>query len=360
MVQATARRAIREIDDVDGRIDAVYHWGMAHRRTPREPLLADFTLTQLSYVVAVDTHGHFGRAAAACDVTQPTLSMQIGKLERALGATLFDRTRSPVRATDVGRLVVDQARDVLRSAARIPEICEDGRGVVAGELRLGVIPTLAPYLLPRFLDDLTRRNPRLELSVEEMVTSAIVTGLRQETLDVGLVATPLGEAGLTERVLFVEPFVAYLNTEHRLAERATLTPDDLSLDDLWLLSEGHCFRAQSIAVCAERAHERERGRPRDGEGDARSCTRRARFESGNLETLKRLVERGEGMTLLPALAAADLASESQRALVRPFAEPAPAREVRLVLRRADLKRRLVDALVDAVTAALPAELTSRP
>jgi LysR family hydrogen peroxide-inducible transcriptional activator len=332
---------------------------MSPRRASGEAPLAHLTLTQLSYVVAVDTHGHFGRAAAACNVTQPTLSMQIGKLERALGVTLFDRTHAPVLPTSVGRLVVDQARDVLRSAARIPEICEETRGVVAGELRLGVIPTLAPYLLPRFLDDLTRRNPRLELSVEEMVTSAIVTGLRQETLDVGLVATPLGEAGLIERVLFAEPFVAYISADHRLAARATLTPDDLSLDDLWLLAEGHCFRAQTIAVCSERArHDRARHGD-DGERPddrTRSCTRRARFESGNLETLKRLVERGEGMTLLPALAALDLSSEAQRALVRPFARPAPAREVLLVRRRADLKRRLVDALVEAVLRALPEEL----
>ena len=308
---------------------------------PRDPL-ATFTLTQLAYVVAVETHGHFGRAAAACAVTQPTLSMQIGKLERALGVTLFDRTRSPVRATDAGRPVIDQAREVLRAAARIPEICEEGRGVVAGELRLGVIPTLAPYLLPRILDDLARRNPQLALSVEEMVTSTIVTELRDETIDAGLVASPLGEPGLVERSLFVEPFVAYVSPGHRLASRAAVTPDDLSLDDLWLLSEGHCFRTQSIAVCAERA----RAAP----------PLRARFESGNLETLKRLVERGDGMTLLPALAADDLPSEEQRALVRPFAGAPPVREVRLVRRRTDLKRRLVDALVDAVLEALPPEL----
>jgi len=308
---------------------------------PRDPL-ATFTLTQLAYVVAVETHGHFGRAAAACAVTQPTLSMQIGKLERALGVTLFDRTRSPVRATEAGRPVIDQAREVLRAAARIPEICEEGRGVVAGELRLGVIPTLAPYLLPRILDDLARRNPQLALSVEEMVTSTIVTELRDETIDAGLVASPLGEPGLVERSLFVEPFVAYVSPGHRLASRAAVTPDDLSLDDLWLLSEGHCFRTQSIAVCAERARA--------------ASPLRARFESGNLETLKRLVERGDGMTLLPALAADDLPSEEQRALVRPFAGAPPVREVRLVRRRTDLKRRLVDALVDAVLDALPPEL----
>lgn len=325
---------------------------MTLARFARGTALADLTLTQLSYIVAVDTHGHFGRAAASCGVTQPTLSMQIGKLERSLGATLFDRTRSPVLPTEVGRLVIDQAHDVLRSAARIPEILEETRGVVSGELRLGVIPTLAPYLLPRFLDDLTRRNPRLELVVEEKVTGAIVTGLRQETLDVGLVATPLEEPGLLEQPLFSEPLVAYLAPGHRLAALTEISPEDLSLDDLWLLAEGHCFRALTIAVCSEGTGRSPRPRP--------TLARRARFESGNLETLKRLVERGDGMTLLPALAADDLASEAQRALVRPFAQPVPTREIRLVRRRGDLKKGLVEALAAAVTGAVPPALLAGP
>lgn len=330
---------------------------MAPRRSAPEPRLADVTLTQLSYIAAVDTHGHFGRAAAACRVTQPTLSMQIGKLERTLGVTLFDRTRSPVVPTDVGRAVIAQAREALRAAARIPEICHEADGVVAGELRLGVIPTLAPYLLPRFLDDLTRRNPQLELAVQEMVTSEALEGLRQETLDVALVATPPEEPGFTEEILFAEPFVAYISPGHRLSSRAALTPDELSLDDLWLLSEGHCFRAQAIGVCTERTRPLTEGsRAGDPEDAPASCTRRARFESGNLETLRRLVERGEGMTLLPALAVSELATDAQRALVRPFVAPAPVREVRLVRRRADLKRRLVGALADAILRALPAEL----
>jgi LysR family hydrogen peroxide-inducible transcriptional activator len=307
---------------------------MADPAPLRDSVLAGMTLTQLSYVVAVDSHGHFGRAATACGVTQPTLSMQIGKLERTLGVTLFDRMHSPVIATDVGRAIVEQARVVLRSASRIPEISEEARGVVAGGLRLGVIPTLAPYLLPRFLDSLSRDNPHLELAVEELVTEAILDALRADSLDVGLIATPPGDARLTDHVLFSEPFVAYVSAGHRLARQRVVKAADLSLNDLWLLSEGHCLRSQSVAVCGERT--------RGAHG------LRTRFESGNLETLKRLVERGTGMTLLPALAAAELATESQRSLVRPFANPAPVRQVRLVQRRADLKRRHVDALRAAI------------
>lgn len=319
----------------------------------RQTYVNDLTLTQLAYIVAVDAHGHFGRAAAACGVTQPTLSMQVGKLERQLGVTLFDRTHAPVVPTDVGRRVVRQAREVLRATARIPEICAESDAAVAGELRIGVIPTLAPYLLPRFLHDLARRHPQLELTVAELVTDDVAAGLRDETLDVGLVATPLAEPGFTEVPLFREPFVAYVHSAHRLAHQELLTPDDLSLDDLWLLSEGHCLRTQSIALCGERSRERPEGPVPAGELPS---TRRTRFESGNLETLKRLVERGTGMTLLPWLAAAELGPEDAAASVRHFAEPAPSRAVRLVQRRTDLKRRLVDALVEAIARALPSEL----
>ena len=308
------------------------------------------TLTQYSYVVAVHTHGHFGRAAEACNVTQPTLSMQIRKLERTLGVTIFDRSRMPVVPTDLGMQIVEQARVVLREAARIPELRDEARGVVTGELRLGVIPTLAPYLLPRFLHELADRYPGLELVVEERITTDVIDGLRRETLDAGLIATPQEQVGLLEQVLFSEPFYAYVSPSHRLAGRDVIRTSDLSLDDLWLLSEGHCFRTQAVALCNARA-----GRGKRGHRGAGACTRVARFESGNLETLVRLVERGDGMTLLPALATTDLTG-ARRALLKPFVPPVPARDVRLVRRRAYLKRQLVDAVMETLLRALPPEV----
>jgi LysR family transcriptional regulator, hydrogen peroxide-inducible genes activator len=310
--------------------------------------LGSLTLTQLAYAVAVDAHRHFGRAADACHVTQPTLSMQLGKLERALGVTLFDRSRTPVVPTDVGRAVLEQARVALREAARVAEVRDLAAGEVAGELRLGVIPTIAPYLLPAAVHDLTRRWPRLVLVVEERVTDDLLEGLRRGTLDAGLVATPAPAAEFAERVLFTEAFVGYVSEGHRLAARDTLTPADLSLDDLWLLSEGHCFRAQTVRLCGQRAR---RAAPRP-----EACTSGARFESGNLETLKALVERGVGMTLLPALAAAQLATDAQRRLVRPFADPAPTRDVRLVRRRTMPRERVVEVVADALVESLPVAL----
>jgi len=303
------------------------------------------SLTQLAYAIALDTHQHFGKAAEACNVTQPTLSMQLLKLERSLGVTLFDRSQSPVVATDIGRLVLDQARVTLREAARITDIRDAAAGVIAGELRIGIIPTLASSLLPRLIPALQRDYPRLELVVEEWKTEDIVRGLAVETIDAGIVASEVHETGMIEQPLFTEPFVGYISPKHRLAQHETISAQDLSLDDLWLLSEGHCFRTQAVALCNQRDDNGERSRD--------ACTNGTRFESGNLETLIRLVERGLGMTLLPALTAGDLPTDIQRRLIRPFTSPSPARDVRLIRRRMYLKAHMIDAVVTALLNELP-------
>lgn len=317
------------------------------------------TLTQLAYAVALDTHRHFERAATACNVTQPTLSMQLRKLESTLGATLFDRSRAPVIPTDVGIAVLAQARLVLREAANLAELCRDVSGSVAGELRLAVIPTLAPYLLPGVLEAIGERHPALELVVEERMTESVLEGLRDDSLDAGLVATTLDTGDLVQQPLFQEPFVGYVSAAHRLTGRASLSVRDLSLGDLWLLSEGHCLRTQVVNLCQQRGGRRAARAVPDVDTDAPSgdaCTRVARFESGNLETLKRLVERGSGMTLLPALAVADLATPVQRRLVIPFGADAPSREVALVRRRTHFRQHLIEAVAtivrDVATAAL--------
>ncbi len=297
------------------------------------------TLSQLGYAVALDTHRHFERAAASCNVTQPTLSMQLRKLEDALGETLFDRSRTPVIPTDIGAVVIAQARVVLREASSLAGLCQSGT-TIAGELRVGVIPTLAPYLLPRVIEAVRSAYPLLQLIIEERMTESVLEGMRDETLDAGLVATSVGSPDFIQRHLFREPFVGYVSAGHRLSPREFLTADDLSLGDLWLLSDGHCLRTQVVTLCQQRGQKRDRKE----KADADACTRVARFESGNLETLKRLVERGNGMTLLPALAAADLSTDDQRALVIPFTDPAPSRDVCMIRRRARFREHLVEAL----------------
>jgi LysR family hydrogen peroxide-inducible transcriptional activator len=280
--------------------------------------------------------------------------MQLRKLERGLGVVLFDRSRMPVVATDLGRILLDQARVVLHEAARIPDLRDRSLGRVVGELRVGALPTLAPYLLPRFLQRLTDAHPGLRLIVEELPTAGIVERLRQETLDAGLIATRAAAPGIVQHVLFEEPFVGYVHHAHPLAARDVLTHADLSLDDVWLLSEAHCLRAQTVQLCRDRA---------TSDGAVPTCARAVRFESGNLETLKHLVERSGGLTLLPRLALADDAARGAAprageggARVIPFAEPPPVRPITLVRRRAYLKQHLVDAFVAALLESLPGDL----
>ncbi len=314
---------------------------------------SQWTLTQLTYAVAVDTHRHFERAARACNVSQPTLSMQLQKLEAALGEALFDRSCSPVVPTDIGRVLIAQARVVLHEAARIGELRDAANGKCEGELRVGVIPTLAPYLLPAVLEALATQYPRIELVVEEGVTDTVLDALRVDTLDVGLVATATAVRGIVSRKLFLEPFVAYVGAGHRLAGRARLSVNDLSLDDVWLLADGHCFRTQVMNLCRQRGRSRAHA-PRGGSHVMSSL---ARFESGNLETLKRLVERGAGMTLLPALAAGELPTQAQRDLLIPFRHPVPGRAIRLVRRRHHVRAHLVSAFVRIVQRVAAVALT---
>lgn len=305
------------------------------------------TLTQLAYAVAVDTHGHFGRAAEACFVTQPALSMQIRKLERELGAVLFDRGRTPVVPTEVGRLVVEQARAVLREAARLAELRGEAAGATAGTLRVGVLPTLGPYLLPRFVHALAGRHAQLELVLEEGLTGDLLGRVRAETLDVALIATDEAP-DLVRRPLFDEPLLAYVSRGHSLAARTSVTAADLPRGDFWQLAEAHCLHAQTLSLC-------QGGPPAEG-----GCTRGIAFRSGNLETLKRLVENGNGFTLLPALAVRADGDEHPAARLLPFAEPAPTRRIVLVRRRVYLKRALVDAFADALLASLPPDVRIHP
>ena len=324
----------------------------SHRAIMTRSTHSQLTLTQLAYAVAVDTHRHFERAARACSVSQPTLSMQLHKLETALGELLFDRSRTPVVPTDIGRVLIAQARVVLGEAARMGDLRDAASGVLAGELRLGVIPTLSPYLLPDVLELLAERHPGIALVVEESVTESVLDALRTDAIDVGLVATLNKVSGISSRTLFREPFTAYVGAQHRLAGRTHISVHDLSTDDVWLLADGHCFRTQVISLCRQRG-----GVARaEARGPAATPALLARFDSGNLETLKRLVERGNGMTLLPALAAADLSTAAQRKLLIPFDNPVPGRSIRLVRRRHHVREHLVRAFVkvvqDVATAAL--------
>jgi LysR family hydrogen peroxide-inducible transcriptional activator len=294
------------------------------------------TLTQLSYIVAVDTHRHFGKAAEQCFVTQPALSMHIRKLEEELGIQIFDRTATPIRPTDLGEQVIAQARVVLAEGERLREMLNEEKAEVAGELRLGILPTISTALLPLVSGVLAERFPRLELSVHELTTDRVYDALDRDQIDAGLIATPVTRPGLVTEALYDEPFVAYVNDHHRLAGKHSIRPRDLSQNDLWLLSEGHCFRDQVLQLCAK------------SDTDPAKRRRTLRLESGNLETVCRLVDRVGGITLLPLLETVHMSKE-RRSRLRPFVAPVPSRQISTVTRLAYRKRTLLRAFSTAVT-----------
>lgn len=305
--------------------------------------MKSITLTQLSYIVAVSQTQNFGLAAKACFISQPTLSMQIQKLEADLEVTLFDRSKKPVELTAIGKQIVEQAQIVLQEAFRIEEIIKAERGEISGDFKLGIIPTLAPYLLPLFLENFTTRHPGVNLIVEELQTRQIIEKLREDEIDAGLLVTPLNINGIVERPVFHEPFMVYLAPNHPLLSHTRVSDKDLSLDDIWLLNEGHCFRDQAIAICKKAR----------GKGIKH---KNLIFESGNLETLKRLVDKKFGYTLLPSLAILGMPAREQREKVRQFKSPAPTREVSLVYSRAFLKKSIIEALYNEIDSSLPNKL----
>lgn len=301
------------------------------------------TLTQLEYILAVAKHQHFGRAARSCFVTQPTLSMQIQKLEDELGVVLFDRSKSPILATAEGEPILEQARVVIREERRLREIVEAGRGELVGEFRLSVIPTLSTYILPLFLQSFADAHPDLRLVIEECKTEDIVRQLRDDETDVGLLVTPLEEANLIERKLFYEPFHLFVAPDHPLAKKRKVREEDLDIREIWLLNKGNCFRDQVLNICAQASSKK-----RESE-DA------IRFESGSLETLKNMVLSSSGYTILPQLALENLPA-AQKKCVREFVAPVPTREVSLVHARSTLRVQAIEALEDAIRAAIPESL----
>ena len=305
--------------------------------------MKSITLTQLSYVTAVAQTRNFGLAAKSCFISQPTLSMQIQKLEDDLGVTLFDRSKKPVEPTAIGQRIIEQAQVVLQEAKRIEELIKEEKGEISGEFKLGIIPTLAPYLLPLFLEKFTITYPAVNLIVEEMQTQKIIKMLKEDKIDAGILVTPLNHKGIVEWPLFNDPFLAYLAPKHPLLSLSQVSDKDLSLDDIWLLNEGHCFRDQAIEIC-----KRVKGKG--------SKNKNLTFESGNLETLKRLVDQNFGYTLLPSLAILGMSASEQKKKVRFFKTPAPIREVSVVYSRNYLKKSIIEALHKEVVSALPREL----
>jgi LysR family hydrogen peroxide-inducible transcriptional activator len=300
------------------------------------------TITQLEYVIAVDTHGNFLTAAEKCSVSQPALSMQIQKLERELGIRIFDRSRQPVVATEIGVRVIQQSREVLKQCSRLTEIVnEDKKGELTGQLRIGIIPTIAPYVLPLFLVDFMKNHPKINIEIVEVTTAQILQQLKNDQLDCGIMATPIEAGYLQYTTLFYEPLVAYMSEDNKLFNKKTLTPDDIDATETWILNEGHCLRNQVLNLCT------------GNKGNSKN--KQFQYQTGSLETLKKMVEINSGITILPELSIFDF-NDDQMERVRYFKKPDPVREISVVTHRVDLKKQLIESFTTALLAAIPARM----
>jgi LysR family hydrogen peroxide-inducible transcriptional activator len=300
------------------------------------------TIQQLEYLIAVDKHRHFGNAAESCFVTQPTLSAQLSKLERDLGVILFDRSKMPVIPTEMGSQVIEQAKKVVSESKGIFELIAHMKGDISGVIKLGIIPTLAPYLLHLFIRKFLEKYPHVKLQVQEMVTEEVVKKLKNDELDLGIVVTPLEESGIVEKPMFYEKFYAYLSKDHPMLKEEVFHPELVPKEDFWVLQQGHCFRDQVINLCDQ----------------SQSGPKNFHYESGSLEGLKNMVNRYKGVTLLPELATLEL-SEEEKTRLRPFEGVPPTREVSIILNRSFLKQKLVELLFKEITDAIPKAMTSK-
>ena len=302
------------------------------------------TIQQLSYIIAVDTYKNFKLAAEKCFVTQPTLSMQILSLEKEFGVKIFDRTKKPVIVTDIGRQIVDQARIILAETGRLEEIISEGKNILEGEIKLGIIPTLAPYLLPLFLQKFVKKYPAVKIVVNEFTTDVIIEKLKKNLIDAAVLATPLNDSSLQEYPLFYEQFVVYTSKSETAYKKQYLLAEDLNLDHLWLLEEGHCLRSQILNLCELRKQS--------------GGIKNIEYQAGSIETLMKMVELNEGITILPELALNDL-TKKQLQRVRHFRAPAPVREISMVTHRSFAKTRLLKALSGEIVSAIPEHMTKR-
>lgn len=295
------------------------------------------TLQQLEYLVALDDCRHFVQAAERCFVTQPTLSMQIQKLEEEMGIKLFNRHQKPLKPTRAGEAVIARARGILSQVRGLKSYLDDERDSLEGDLRLGVIPTLAPYLLPLFLPLFMAQYPQIRLKVYEMQTEAIVEALKNATLDAALLVTPLEDPTIGGEALFEEPFLLYLPHDHPLQRHPQVNPIQLDPRQLLILTEGHCFRNQVLNICRE---------------DQRVATTGFNYESGSIETLIRMVDTGMGYTLVPLLSVGE---NLDRQRIREFTEPRPVREISLVPSPGYHRSKVLTAVAGSLRKAVPLE-----
>jgi LysR family hydrogen peroxide-inducible transcriptional activator len=299
------------------------------------------TLIQLEYIVAVDTYRHFAKAAEKSFITQPTLSMQIKKLEEQLDVVIFDRSKQPVVPTLAGEKIIAQARIIVEETEKLEQIAMESKDEMRGELRVGIIPTISPYLLPRFSGQFRKKFPLVELKVSEKVTEQIEEELKNNHLDIGILVTPLHNQGIFEKPLFYEEMLIYSNSNHPYTRQQVVNLKQIKTDDIWLLNDGHCFKHQVVNLC-DINHYNNSELPFE-------------FEGGNLDTLIKIIDKEGGYTLIPELAIYDM-TEDRKKQVRHFENMVPLREVSLVYTRKYQKSRLIEELLNEIKSSVPSLL----
>jgi LysR family hydrogen peroxide-inducible transcriptional activator len=286
------------------------------------------TITQLKYVLSVAEYQNFTVAAEHSFVTQPTLSMQIQKLEDELGVKIFNRSKKPIELTEVGKKIVEQAKVIVDESNRILDIVHQQKGYIGGQFKLGIIPTVMPTLLPMFLQNFTKKYPKVKLIIEELTTDEIIRKLTDGHIDAAIAATPLENEAIKERPLYYEPFVGFIPQNHRLFNNKYITADELEIEDILLLEDGHCFKDGILNLCRNHKIDNKKG---------------FQLESGSFDTLIKLSKEGLGMTLLPYLHTIDL-NNLDKTHLREFKSPPPAREISLIYHKSQLKMQLIEAL----------------
>lgn len=273
------------------------------------------TLQQLQYVVALERYGQFVKAAESCFVTQPTLTMQLQKLEEEVGGLLFNRDHAPVVPTPLGAAFLERARVILKEVEGLKQLVNEEIDKIEGTYNVGVIPTIAPYLLPRLIPQILKANAKVKLRIHELRTDEVLEGLKKGTIDMGIAATPLIDDLIKELPVYFEPFEVYIHPSHAKWKMKEWSTADLESNDMLILDEGHCFREQALAICARSGKKMNKG---------------FEYQSGSLEALMGLVDRGIGFTMIPAMAVSD---EQRRMNVRSFKSPRPVREISILTHR---------------------------
>ena len=296
------------------------------------------TITQLKYTLAVAEHGNFTTASEKCFVTQPTLSMQVQKLEEELGVTIFNRSTKPLQVTEVGEKVLNQARKIIEESTRMNDVISEEKGVIGGTLKVGIIPTVTSTLLPLFLNIFTKKHKNVDLKIEEFNTETIIQKLEDNTIDCAIAATPLSNNKIVERPLYYEPFVAYVPKHHSLSGNKYLEIDDLTNGDLLILQDGHCFRNQVLNLCS-----------------LEDLNKQYELKSGSFETLINLSNNGPWMTIIPYLHSNNLSPKNIENVI-PFQDPAPAREISMIYSKSQLKLPVINALMSNISSVIRGQI----